>query len=57
MCIRDRNYKVPARVTRFAEDVFADAKIEVIDAVGCTLEDTGNLPSAVRLLLAEDLKG
>lgn len=54
---RTGNYKVPARVTRFAEDVFADAKIEVIDAVGCTLEDTGNLPSAVRLLLAEDLKG
>ena len=37
--------------------IIADAKIEVIDAVGCTLEDTGNLPSAVRLLLAEDLKG
>lgn len=54
---RTGNYKVPVRVTRFAEDAFADAKIEIIDAVGCSLEDTGNLPSGVRLLRTEDLKG
>lgn len=54
---RTGNYKVPGNVTRFAEHVFDDAKIEIIDAVGCTLEDTGSLPSSIRLLLTEDLKG
>lgn len=54
---RTGNYKVPDRVTRFAEDAFADAKLEIIDAVGCSLEDTGNLPPAIRLLRTEDLKG
>lgn len=54
---RTGSYKVPVRVTKFAEDAFADAKIGIIDAVGCTLEDTGNLPASIRLLRTEDLKG
>ena len=54
---RTGDYKVPDRVTRFAEGAFADAKIEIIDAVGCSLGDTGSLPSSVLLLRAEDLQG
>lgn len=50
-------YKVPQRVTRFAEDAFATAQIEILDAVGCSLSDTGNLPSSIRLLLSGDLAG
>lgn len=54
---RTGSYKVPDRVTRFAEGAFGEAKIEVIDAVGCSLEATGSLPSSILLLRAEDLKG
>ncbi len=51
------SYKVPDRVTRFAADVFAGAQIETLDAVGCSLTDTGNLPSSIRLLQSGDLAG
>lgn len=54
---RTGSYKVPQRVTRFAADAFAAAQIETLDAVGCSLSDTGNLPSSIRLLLSEDLAG
>lgn len=54
---RTGNYKVPDRVTRFAEYAFEDAKIEVIDAVSCTVEDTGNLPPSIRLIQAGKLNG
>lgn len=54
---RTGGYKVPQRVTRFAADAFATAQIETLDAVGCTLSDTGNLPSSIRLLLSGDLAG
>ena len=40
---RTGGYKVPQRVTRFAADAFATAQIETLDAVGCSLSDTGNL--------------
>lgn len=54
---RTGNYKVPSRVTRFAEGVFENARIEVIDAVECSLENTGDLPSHIRLLEAGKLAG
>ena len=54
---RTGSYKVPDRVTRFAADVFAGAQIETLDAVGCSLTDTGNLPSSIRLFLSGDLPG
>lgn len=54
---RTGGYKVPQRVTRFAADAFATAQIETLDAVGCSLSDTGNLPSSIRLLLSGDLAG
>lgn len=54
---RTGNYKVPVKVTRFAKDAFSDAQIEIIDAVGCSLQDTGSLPSFIRLFRTEDLKG
>lgn len=52
---RTGNYKVPRRVTRFATDAFSGARIEILDAVGCGLSDTGNLPVSIQLLLTEDL--
>ena len=54
---RTGGYKVPQRVTRFAADAFATAQIETLDAVGCSLSDTGNLPSSIRLLVSGDLAG
>ena len=54
---RTGSYKVPQRVTRFAADAFATAQIETLDAVGCSLTDTGNLPSSIRLLQSGDLAG
>lgn len=54
---RTGSYKVPDRVTRFASDVFEGAQIETLDAVGCSLTDTGNLPSSIRLLQSGDLPG
>ena len=54
---RTGGYKVPQRVTRFAADAFAAAQIETVDAVGCILSDTGNIPSSIRLLVSGDLAG
>lgn len=54
---RTGSYKVPQRVTRFAADAFAMAQIETLDAVGCSLTDTGDLPSSIRLLQSGDLAG
>lgn len=54
---RTGSYKVPQRVTRFAADAFSTAQIETLDAVGCSLTDTGNLPSSIRLLQSGDLAG
>ena len=54
---RTGSYKVPQRVTRFAADAFATAQIETLTRVGCSLTDTGNLPSSIRLLQSEDLAG
>ena len=41
----------------FAADAFAMAQIETLDAVGCSLTDTGDLPSSIRLLQSGDLAG
>ena len=54
---RTGSYKVPQRVTRFAADAFATAQIETLDAVGCSLTDTGDLPSSIRLLQSGELAG
>ena len=54
---RTGGYKVPQRVTRFAADAFAAAQIETVDAVGCILSDTGNIPSSIRLLVSGELAG
>ncbi len=43
---------LPAQVTRFAWDAFAAAQIEIVDAFGCNITDTGNLPEHIQLITA-----
>lgn len=44
------SYKVPSQVTKFAEGAFAGSRLTVIDAVSCSLTDTGDVPSNIRIL-------
>lgn len=47
---RTGSYKVPAKVTRFAPGAFDGACISTIDAVDCSLTDTGGIPETIQLL-------
>lgn len=50
---RQGTYRVPEQVTRFAQDAFNGAKVDAVDAVKAVVEDIGNFPQSITLVLDE----